>query len=168
MREHLHRCAVARLQHLVEQAQVALGLRRRARQQAARQVRVTQPALRQPALQEAAEPALERGRAALDVAHPPVVGLAQARARGGVGNGGAQAADLIVGDYSPGYTSQLFNFEGFYLGGTGGSNFLYSVLLLVGVGSVVHSMVDFLIALIIAKALSRNTMINALFINANN
>ncbi|NLW78480.1 MAG: hypothetical protein GXY32_03580 [Ruminococcaceae bacterium] len=56
----------------------------------------------------------------------------------------------------------------FYLGGTGGSNFLYSVLLLVGVGSVVHSMVDFLIALIIAKALSRNTMINALFINANN
>lgn len=34
---------------------------------------------------------------------------------------GAQAADLLVNGYSPGYTTNnLFNFEGFYLGATGG------------------------------------------------
>lgn len=32
----------------------------------------------------------------------------------------AQAADLMVGGLDPIYSSQLFNFEGFYVGGTGG------------------------------------------------
>lgn len=34
--------------------------------------------------------------------------------------GGAEAADLMVGGYDAGYSSSLFNFEGFYLGATGG------------------------------------------------
>jgi niacin transporter len=47
------------------------------------------------------------------------------------------------------------------------NGFLVSVLLLVGVGSVVHSMVDFAIALIIIKALSRNPSLRVLCANAN-
>lgn len=59
----------------------------------------------------------------------------------------------------------------FYFGGLTGdgtlNTYLFTVLLLVGVGSVIHSMVDFVIALVVAKALSRNTMVKALFVNAN-
>src|SRR5690606_10458139 len=56
---------------------------------------IAQPGLAQASLQEAAGPALERRRSALDVAHPPVAGLAQARARGGIGDRGLEAAELV-------------------------------------------------------------------------
>lgn len=56
----------------------------------------------------------------------------------------------------------------FYFGGGMGTayyaqGFVVSVLLLVGVGTVVHSMVDFLISLLILKALSRQKQLAALF-----
>lgn len=56
----------------------------------------------------------------------------------------------------------------FYFGGGMGTayyaqGFMVSVVLLVGLGTVVHSMVDFLIALLILKALSRQKNLAALF-----
>lgn len=59
----------------------------------------------------------------------------------------------------------------FYLAGGMGAayydqGFLLSVLGLVGLGSVVHSMVDFIIALIIAKALVRSPALKSMFIYA--
>lgn len=55
----------------------------------------------------------------------------------------------------------------FYFGGAMGEafyaqGFLYTVILLIGVGSVIHSMVDFAIALPVYKALSRLRMFSAL------
>lgn len=47
------------------------------------------------------------------------------------------------------------------------SNFVASVLLLVGVGSIIHSIIDFNIAYFLYKALSKNKQIKTIFITTN-
>lgn len=51
----------------------------------------------------------------------------------------------------------------FYFGGSVEGNYVTSVVLLVGVGTVVHSMVDFAISLVIMRALSQQKNLRAMF-----
>ena len=95
MRQHGTRRAVARLEHLLEQAHVLFGLRQRLREQAARELRIAQPGLADAALHDAGEELLERRGLALDVARAPVARLAEFGARGSVRDRRLEPAELV-------------------------------------------------------------------------
>lgn len=84
--------------------------------------------------------------------------------------GKSQAYSLVIGLIHGACEVIVVSF--FFLGGNVASTyydqgFLVSVGLLVGVGSVAHSMVDFAIALLLVKALSRSAALRTLFASAN-